>query len=176
MVAFASIRRAGSMRVRTFRPGCRRAQKNRLAITTARLPPSIRRRIGDTNHVSPLASRAVTPGANPDAFAVDLPTSPTPAGTDVGPRGICSARHGAHGAIVNQLESGTSSIVLRFCAGVRRRASGRDEGIDGEVVEESTSQGWVRAASRCRRRGDRVVVVAASCVDASSPPDGGEQV
>ena len=73
----------------------------------------------DTNHVSPLASRAVNPGAYPDAFSRMITHfSGAGGGPTLGPRSSCSSGTALTMRLVNQLESGTSSMVLMFCARV----------------------------------------------------------
>ena len=81
------------------------------AASSVRLTPS-----NETNHVSPFESRIVKPGANPDRFgAMSVNGSgagPVPAR---GPRAASSGDTGRERIrLVNQLESGTSSIVLMF--------------------------------------------------------------
>src|SRR5262249_53546339 len=72
----------------------------------------------DRNHVSPLASLAVNPGAKPADFSrVIVHRSGLGARPVSGPRTTSSAvtRRGST-RLVNQLESGTSSIVLTLRA------------------------------------------------------------
>ncbi len=127
----------------------------------------------DTNHVSPLASRAVKPGAYPAAFSRMMTHfSGAGGGPTLGPR-TNSGSGSAPGAIGEPARVGyfvDGVDVLR--AGVRRRTAGSDEQIDGEVVEEShvprlsprrilgvrvASDGVVvvKAAALRRRGGDR---------------------
>src|SRR5262245_55334418 len=85
----------------------------------------------DTNHVWPLASIAVKPGAKPPLFSrVMVQRSGLGGGPEFGPRTKSSAEAaGGRMRFVNQLESGTSSIVLTlpartfddFFAGVTNR-------------------------------------------------------
>src|SRR5262245_48414427 len=70
------------------------------------------------NQVSPLASLAVKPGCEPDVFSLNSTHFDGSGGAPTcGPRVISSAEIGrAPMRLVNQFESGTSPIVLMFCA------------------------------------------------------------
>src|SRR6185503_21227792 len=70
------------------------------------------------NQVSPLASFAVKPGCEPDVFSLNNTHFDGSGGAPTtGPRLISSAVIGrVPMRLVNQLESGTSSIVLTFWA------------------------------------------------------------
>ena len=71
------------------------------------------------NHVSPLASRAVKPGCTPDVFSlITVHFDGSGGAPTIGPRRQLLGRDRGSVPIrfVNQLESGSSSIVLRFCA------------------------------------------------------------
>src|SRR5262245_28054433 len=78
------------------------------------------------NHVSPVASLAVMPACAPDVFSLKMTHREGSGGAPtLGPRttsSIVSALVPMR--LVNQLESGTSSMVLTFCArspeGLRR--------------------------------------------------------
>src|SRR5688572_18130475 len=72
----------------------------------------------DTNHVSPLLSVIVNPGANPVVFGLTTAHLPAAGPLPVsGPRTASSTESGrARIRLVNQLESGTSSIVLMLPA------------------------------------------------------------
>src|SRR5829696_8739026 len=77
----------------------------------------------EMNHVSPLGPRTTAPGAAPTSLGLmivilpSLRSANSPAGLVLAPRRSCSADSGwVRIRLVNQPESGTSSIVLRFSA------------------------------------------------------------
>ena len=74
----------------------------------------------ERNQVSPLAPRAVNPGANPDDFSrMTVQRSAAGGGPRLVPRSSSSTGSAfAPMRLVNQLESGTSSMVLMFWARV----------------------------------------------------------
>src|SRR6185503_15144430 len=86
----------------------------------------------DTNHVSPFASRAVKPGAKPDDFSritVHFARAGDTPGVDC--RTMSAAVSGCGPTrFVNQLESGTSSIVLTLCA---RTCSDRRDAVTNRL-------------------------------------------
>jgi hypothetical protein len=84
------------------------------------------------NHVSPFASRAVKPGAKPDDFSrITVHFSLAGGGPGVDCRTMSAAVSGCVPIrFVNQLESGTSSIVLTFCA---RTCVGRRDAVTNRL-------------------------------------------
>jgi hypothetical protein len=117
----------------------------------------------DTNQRSPFASRIVKPGANPACLGRTtdhLPgAGPVPAS---GPRTASSVDTGwARMRLVNQLESGTSSIVLMLRArDVGRGIAGPREEILGQVEHQiDVPLRDARRILRLRLPLERVVVV-----------------
>ena len=95
------------------------AQKIFVAMATDAVAPSGYAGASNSrNQVSPLASLAVNPGCIPAAFSRMSTHRDGSGGTPtLAPRSISAALRGVVPIrFVNQLESGTSSIVLTFCA------------------------------------------------------------
>ena len=91
----------------------------RVAIATAAVAPSgYSGGSNSRNHVSPRASRAVKPGWAPEVFSrISTHFEGSGGAPMMGPRAICSTDTGTVPMrLVNQLESGTSSMVLTFWA------------------------------------------------------------
>ena len=93
----------------------------------------------EMNHVSPPAPRTIAPGAAPTSLGLMMVSLPPrrrpPSGLVFAPCSSCSADTGwARIRLVNQLESGTSSIVFRFCA---RQPVFVDRGVANELYMRS---------------------------------------
>src|SRR5262245_64824590 len=104
-------------------------------MTTAALSPSGHFASNATNQVSPLASIAVNPGLTPDDFSrMSVHCSGFGGRPVSGPETTCSGVNFASRRLVNQLESGTSPIVLMFFA---RRPDGLERCTTKRLYERS---------------------------------------
>ena len=121
------------------RPGYSRAPRTVLVATTIApvAPSGFAGASNETNQVSPAASFAVKPAAYPRSSRGSRSTTRDPAPCRC--RALDQFVVGQRTApmrLVNQLESGTSSMVLMFCARTPSGSCGGDEQVVAEVVEQ----------------------------------------